>query len=221
MTLEHSPAEARARMVLGQIRTNDVQDVTVIDAMASLPRETFVPSSQRHLAYADVQVPLKPGRFLLDPRTLAKMLQAAGIAAHERVLDIAPGTGYSTAVLCSLSDDVVTLEEDTELAAQAARALTQVTKRGTLFGVVGPHKHGHAAKGPYDVIVVNGAVAEPAPAWADQLRDGGRIIVPVNRGPVGRVRCYVRQGGTLAGRDVFDATVPLLPGFELARQFAF
>lgn len=221
MTNEHSSAEARARMVLGQVRTNDVQDTAVIDAMASLPRELFVPVSQRHLAYADVRVALKAGRFLLDPRTLAKMLQVAAIAPQERVLDIAPGTGYSSAVLCSLSEDVVALEEDAELAGQAAQALTKVKKRGTLFGAIGPHKGGYSEKGPYDVIIVNGAVTEPPKAWANQLRQGGRLVVPVNHGPAGRVRLYVKDGQTLAGRDVFDATVPLLPGFDAARQFAF
>lgn len=221
MTQELPIADARARMILGQVRTNDVQDAAVIDAMASLPRENFVPPNQRHLAYADACVPLKPGRFLLDPRTLAKMLQAARIERHERVLDIASGTGYSTAVLCQLSEDVVTLEEDQDLAAQAAKDLSRMPKLGTLFGAIGPHNNGYAAKGPYDVMVVNGAVTSPPHAWARQLREGGRLIAPVSHGPLCKVQLFVHSGGTLSGRNVFDATVPLLPGFEAAASFSF
>lgn len=221
MTHDHSLAEARARMILGQVRTNDVQDLGVIGAMETLPREAFVPKDQQHLAYADAFVPVKANRFLLDPRTLAKLLQAARIAPDERVLDIAPGTGYSTAVLCQLSRDVVALEEDADLAKQASAVLARTPKIGHLFGAVGPHKAGHKDKGPYDVILVNGAVSSPSEAWGQQLKPGGRMLVVVNQGPVGKARLYVQDGGILAGRDVFEATVPLLPGFSAVREFAF
>jgi protein-L-isoaspartate(D-aspartate) O-methyltransferase len=221
MTLDPRFAEARARMILGQVRTNDVQDLAVIGAMESLPREDFVPAGQRHLAYADVCVPVKPGRSLLDPRTLAKLLQFARIAPTERVLDIASGTGYSTAVLCQISQDVVTLEEDPELAKIAAPLLAKTPKIGRLFGAVGPHSAGNKDKAPYDVILVNGAISQPPQAWTHQLRPGGRLLAVVNQGPTGKARLYVQDGGVLAGRDVFDATVPLLPGFAVHREFAF
>jgi protein-L-isoaspartate(D-aspartate) O-methyltransferase len=221
MTSQHDFTEARARMILGQVRTNDVQDEGVIAAMSGLPRENFVPAGQRHLAYSDACVSLKPGRFMLDPRTLAKMLQALRIAPDERVLDIASGTGYSTAVLCQISRDVVTLEEDKDLAGLAAPLLAQTPKTGALFGAIAPHAAGYAAKAPYDAILVNGAISTPSNAWASQLKQGGRLIAVVNQGPIGKARLYVQEGGTLAGRDVFDATVPLLPGFEMAREFAF
>jgi protein-L-isoaspartate(D-aspartate) O-methyltransferase len=221
MTNDTLFAEARARMILGQVKTNDVQDVAVIAAMESLARERFVPADQMHLAYADVCVPLKPGRFLLDPRTLSKMLQAARLSPHERVLDIASGTGYSTALLCQLSEDVVTLEEDSELAKRAAAVLAAVPKLGSLFGAIGPHRDGYLAKAPYDVILVNGAIHAPPIAWRNQLKQGGRLLAVVNQGPSGRARLYVRDGETLAGRDVFDATVPLLPGFAAEAAFAF
>jgi protein-L-isoaspartate(D-aspartate) O-methyltransferase len=213
--------DARARMILGQVKTNDVQDEGVIGAMEGLHRESYVPALHAHLAYADVCVPLKAGRFLLDPRSLAKMLQALRIARHERVLDVASGTGYSTAVLCQLSEDVVALEEDRDLAAAAAQNLAKAAKLGALFGAVGPHKAGYSGKAPYDAILVNGAITAPPDAWAGQLKQGGRLIAVVNQGPVGKARLFVQEGGRLAGRDVFDATVPLLPGFEAAREFSF
>lgn len=221
MTTDTKFAEARARMILGQVRTNDVQDSAIIAAMETLPRERFVPAAQLHLAYADACVPLKANRFLLDPRTLAKLLQAARIARHERVLDVAPGTGYSTAVLCQLSENVVALEEDPELAKAAAPLLARTPKLGELFGAVGPHRSGHKEKAPYDVILVNGAISAPPDAWGQQLKPGGRLLTVVNQGPSGKARLYVQDGGVLAGRDVFDATVPLLPGFSAVREFAF
>jgi protein-L-isoaspartate(D-aspartate) O-methyltransferase len=213
--------DARARMILGQVKTNDVQDTAVIGAMETLPRERFVPKDARHLAYADLCVPIGRNRFLLDPRSLAKLLQAAQVRTQDRVLEIASGYGYTTAILAQLSADVVTLEEDRELAQHAAENLKGADKLGTIFGVVGPHRDGHAAKAPYDLIFVNGAVAEPPATWAAQLKDGGRLLAITNQGPTGNARIYVKNGQMLAGRVLFDATVPLLPGFATAAAFAF
>lgn len=213
--------DARARMILGQVKTNDVQDVGVIAAMEGLARERFVPQNARHLAYADTCVPMGHGRFMLDPRSLAKLLQAAAVRPQDKVLEIAAGYGYATAILAQLSDDVVTVEEEAELARHAAENLRGASKRGTIFGAVGPHRDGHAAKAPYDVIFVGGAIVAPPAAWASQLKDGGRIVAISNQGPAGKARIWVKNGQFLAGRDLFDATVPLLPGFASASAFAF
>lgn len=213
---------ARQHMILGQVRTNDIQDLGVIDAMASLPRENFVPMDRQHLAYADLCVPLKPGRHLLDPRSLAKLLQLARIAPNERILDVAGGTGYSAAVLCQLSASVVALEEDEALAKMSATALGGIPNKEKLTLATGAHIVGWPKEGPYDVILVNGAIpGEPPSAWATQLKIGGRLVVIVNRGPLGKARLFVNEGGKLAGRDAFDANVPLLPGFEQTPSFAF
>jgi protein-L-isoaspartate(D-aspartate) O-methyltransferase len=213
--------DARARMILGQVKTNDVQDQGVVAAMEALSRERFVPKEARHLAYADLCVPLGKGRFMLDPRSLAKMLQAANIRPQDRILEIATGYGYTTAVLAQLSADIVTVEEDHDLAHHAAENLKGSAKLGQIFGAVGPHRDGHAGKAPYDLMFVNGAISEPAPAWTTQLKEGGRLVAITNQGPVGRARIYVKNGQSLAGRDLFDATVPLLPGFASAAAFAF
>ncbi len=212
---------ARAFMVEGQVRTNDVTDKRITEIMGRLERERFVPPAKLPLAYADTCVEVKPGRFLLDPRSFAKLAQLAEIQETDRVLDVACATGYSTAVLCGLSADVVTLEEDEELAKFAAPILRSSQKLGRLYGVVGPHKGGAAGQAPFDVIFVNGAVEEVPQAWVDQLKEGGRMVVIVSEGPVGKAYFCVRKAGALSRRFAFDATVPVLPGLERSRSFVF
>jgi protein-L-isoaspartate(D-aspartate) O-methyltransferase len=148
-------------------------------------------------------------------------LQLAEIQHGDRVLDVACATGYSTAVLCGLSADIVALEEDEELAKFAAPVLRHCEKLGRLFGVVGPHKEGAPTQAPFDVIFVNGAVEELPPAWTRQLKEGGRLVVIINEGPVGKAHFCVRKGDALTRRVAFDATVPVLPGFERSRSFVF
>ncbi len=212
---------ARLHMVEGQVRTNDVTDKRITEVMGQLERERFVPAEQRALAYSDVCVEVKPGRFLLDPRSLAKLVQLAEVRESDHVLDVACATGYSSAVLSALSADVVALEEDEALAKEATAALRTAPKLGRLFGVVGPHREGAAAQGPFDLIFVNGAVEEIPAAWVGQLKEGGRMVVILRDGPVGKANFCVRKGGALSRRVAFDATVPVLPGFERAKSFVF
>jgi protein-L-isoaspartate(D-aspartate) O-methyltransferase len=212
---------ARAFMVEGQVRTNDVTDKRITELMGRIERERFVPANKVALAYADVCVEVKPGRFLLDPRSFAKLLQLAEVHEGERVLDVACATGYSTAILCGLSADVVALEEDEELARFAAPILRSSPKLGRLYGVVGPHSAGAAGQAPFDVIFVNGAVEEIPKAWIEQLRDGGRLVVILGEGPTGKAHFCVKKAGSLSRRFAFDATVPVLPGLYRSRSFVF
>lgn len=212
---------ARASMVEGQVRTNDVTDRRITEIMGRIERERFVPAVKRALAYADVCVEVKPGRYLLDPRSFAKLLQLAEVQERERVLDVACATGYSTAVLAAISTDVVALEEDEELAKFAAPMLRTCEKRGRIYGVVGPHKDGAPSQAPFDVIFVNGAVEEIPQAWVDQLKDGGRLVAILKEGPAGKAYFCVKKAGVLSRRFAFDATVPVLPGFERSRSFVF
>ncbi len=212
---------ARAHMVEGQVRTSDVTDKRITGIMGQLERERFVPLDKRALAYADMCVEVKAGRYLMDPRNLAKLMQLAEVQQSDRVLDVACATGYSAAVLCQISADVVTLEEDEELAKFAAPVLRTCDKLGRLFGVVGPHKIGAPTQAPFDVIFVNGSVSEVPQAWVQQLKEGGRVVVIISDGPLGKAYFCVRKGGVLSRRFAFDATVPLLPGFERSQSFVF
>jgi protein-L-isoaspartate(D-aspartate) O-methyltransferase len=208
-------------MVEGQVRTNDVTDKRITDIMGRLERERFVPAAQQALAYAEVCVEVKPGRFLLDPRSFGKLLQLADVRENDRVLDVACATGYSSAVLATMSADVVALEEDEELAKFAASVLKSCEKLGRLYGVVEPHRAGAPSRGPFDLIFVNGAVEEIPSAWVEQLKEGGRMVVLLKDGPVGKANFCVRKGGALSRRVAFDATVPVLPGFERVKSFVF
>ena len=216
---------ARAHMVEGQVRTSDVTDKRITGIMGRLERERFVPAEKRALAYADLCVEVKPGRFLMDPRSLAKLMQLAEIQQGDRVLDVACATGYSTAVLCQMSADVVALEEDEELAKFAAPVLRTCDKLGRVFGVVGPLKDGAPTQAPFDVIFVNGSVADVPRAWphawVQQLKEGGRLVVIIADGPLGKAHFCVRKGASLSCRVAFNATVPLLPGFERSQSFVF
>ena len=213
-------AKARALMVEAQVRTNDVTDPRVIEAMARLPRERFVPTEQRHLAYSDSYVPLGGDRYLLDPRCFAKLAQLADVGPQDRVLDIACGFGYSTAVFASMAHEVIGVEDNVALASEAMRAMREYgAGRGRI--TQGPLDEGHAAGASYDIIFINGAVQQIPPALTSQLREGGRLLAIFRDGPVGKAHFCVHTGGSLSHRVAFDATVPLLHRFERSRSFVF
>lgn len=208
---------ARAAMIDSQVRPNDVTDHRLIMAMASVAREAFIPASRKAVAYADIAIETLPGRWMMQPRDFAKLIQVAGVQATDRVLDIAAGTGYSSVVLSRVAASVVALEDDPA----AARAL-----EGGMAGAIpnitvvsGPLKAGAPGHAPFDVIFVNGAVEEVPKAWTDQLAEGGRLAVVVAEGHVRRARIYARAGGKTAWRTPFDSAAPSLPGFERAAEF--
>ena len=207
---------ARTAMIESQVRPNDVTDRRLIAAMASVAREAFVPADRRAVAYAEMAIETTPGRWLMEARDFSKLVHAAAIREGERILDIAPGTGYSTAVLAELGK-VTALEEG-----EAAKALAEGLARAGVEGVEivsGPLKAGAPGKGPFDVIIVNGAVEVVPQAWLDQLAEGGRLAVAVAEGGTNRARIYTRSGGKSAWLTPFDCSPPMLPGFEKAAEF--
>lgn len=207
-------AVLRAAMIDSQVRTNDVHDRRLISALGSVPRENFVPADKRSLAYVEQIVPTGPGRALWMARDFAKLLLAADVAAEDAVLDIAPGAGYSTAVLAKLAARVVALEESDALLA-GVRGL----HLANVEAASGSLAAGAAARGPFNVIFVNGAVEEVSQAWLDQLAEGGRLAVVMDQGAVRRGCIFTRSGGRTAPRIVFDSAAPKLPGFEKAAIF--
>lgn len=213
-------AAAREAMVDSQVRTADVTRYSVIDAMSEIPRELFVPKARREVAYAEAEFPLAPGRAMPTPRTLAKMLDAAGIGHSDLVLELAPGTGYSTAIIARMAAAVVAIEPDPRLAAQATETLQRLEAINAVVSGGDPAA-GDPAHGPYDVIFVNGAVERLPEALTDQLKDGGRLLAIFLERGVGQCRVVLRVGDTTAVRYAFDATAPLIPGFETKRVFAF
>ena len=206
-------AARRTMMVDTQIRPSDVTKFPIIDAMLSVPREAFVPRTMREAAYVGENVDLGGGRVVLDPRTLAKMLDAVEIQGDELVLDIGATLGYSTAVMARMAELVVAVEEDEEMAGEAQNLLFEhgannvVVHQGTL--TAGAPEHG-----PYDVIVLQGAVGHLPETLTDQLKEGGRIACLFMEGSLGVVRIGYKIDGALTWRFSFNAGAPVLPGFE-------
>jgi protein-L-isoaspartate(D-aspartate) O-methyltransferase len=213
-------AAARHLMVETQVRTADVTDLAVLSAMRTLPREAFAPAPLRVLAYSDVDLEVAPGRRLLRPRDVGKLIQAVAPKPTDRALEIAGATGYGAAVLARCCGEAVLLEPDPELNFAAVAA----------FGVCGLERARTAATdiaggwpdaAPYDVIILNGAAEVVPQAWIDQLAEGGRLGVIVRRGPAGEARIYEKVGAVVSYRVAFDAAPPLAPGLAAPPRFSF
>lgn len=211
---------ARTAMIKGQVRTNDVTDKRLQDALAAVPRERFAPKSKRSLAYAEMELTVAEGRWLPRPRDFAKLVEALAVKPGDVVLDVACGRGYSTAVLAQLAETVIGLEDDRALVERAGALLVDLGIDNAVI-VFGALAEGVADQGPFDVIFVNGAVEEAPDAWLAQLADGGRLGVVTREGPVGKARVFTRAGDTVSDRHVFDSSASLLPGFAKPAAFEF
>ena len=205
---------ARVNMVENQVRTNDVTDLPIQDAMRVVARERFCAPGKAYLAYAETAVEYAPGFFLLEPRDVAKLLQAVFPRPGERALAIA--APYAAALLAKM-DVRVTLRLPTQAVADGlVRALDGLgvdVAVGELTGELG---------GPFDVIVCEAGVPQAPQAWRDAVAVGGRLGVVERQGPVGQARLYLRgEDGLLARREVFDSSPHMLPGSQPAAQFTF
>lgn len=213
---------ARTLMVDGQVRPNKVTDPLVLAAMRRLPRERFVPADRAALAYCDEDVPLGNGRFLVEPMVIARLVQIAAVQNGDRALVVGAGSGYGAAVLAACGAVVTALEQDAALLAIARAVLPGVAAGVTL--VEGPLAEGWTGAGPYDVILIEGAVPAIPTALVAQLRgDGGRLVTVLKRGArVGQaVLCSSAGGGRIDPHPVFDCAIPLLPMLKPAPGFVF
>ena len=211
-------ATRRVMMVDTQVRPSDVTKFPIIDAMLTVPRETFVPDDKREVAYVGENLPLAPGRVVLEARTLAKLLDALDVQPGDLVLDLGCGLGYSTAVIARLAETVVAVEEDEALAADAQRILSEEGVDNAVV-VTGKLTDGAAKCAPYDVITVEGGVEVMPDSVLAQLKDGGRIGAVFMDGAVGPARIGYRVDGRMTWRSVFNAAAPVLPGFRKAQGF--
>lgn len=211
-------AERRTTMVDTQVRPSDVTKFPIIDAMLSVPRELFVPADKREAAYVGENIDLGGGRVVLEPRTMAKMLEAADIQPGELVLDIGCGYGYSSALAARMADAVIALEDNEALVAEAEKALGEAGADNAA-AVLGTLEEGAAKHGPYDVMLIQGAVEHFPEALMGQLKDGGRVVAIFAEGSLGTARVGYHIDGGINWRFAFNAGAPVLPGFEARRAF--
>ncbi|MEL6680198.1 MAG: rRNA adenine N-6-methyltransferase family protein [Pseudomonadota bacterium] len=213
-------AAARTMMVDTQIRPSDVTRYPIIDAMLRTPREEYLPAEAKAVAYVGDHVDIGEGRVALDPRVLAKMLDALDVQPDELVLDIGAGLGYSTAILGSLAEAVVGVEEVETFASRASDTLNgQGVDNATIE--VRALAEGAAEHGPYDVIILQGAAEALPDGIADQLREDGRIAMIRAEGALGYCAIGVKGRNGISWRRSFDATAPVLPGFTPEKGFVF
>ena len=210
----------RAAMIDSQLRTNDVHDPRLLAAVAATPRERFVPAARRSVAYMSEAIEIGQGRWLMDPRSFGKLFQLADIVETDVALIIGCGSGYSAAVASKLASTVVALEENAELYSQASQATSELGLDNAAV-VSGKLVSGFPKQGPYDVIIFDGAVEDVPDAIVSQLKDGGRLAVILRKGPLGKGQLFVKSRAGVSRRVAFDATVPLLPGFQQVPGFVF
>lgn len=213
-------AQLRVAMVDHQVRPSDVTSYPIIGAMLRIPRERYAPAALRAVAYAETALPLAPGRAMLDPRVFSKLLDGAHIGPEHLVLDLAPGLGYSTAVIADIAAAVIAIEPDEALAAAAADILAAEEVENAILSHGAPAA-GDAAHGPYDAIFINGGVSGPPTSLLAQVKDGGRVVAIEMKGASGRAMAYIRDGDHFQARWLFDAAAAIIPGFEAKEEFAF
>jgi protein-L-isoaspartate(D-aspartate) O-methyltransferase len=217
-------ATARRMMVDGQVRTADVTDRAIIQAMLDLPREWFVPD-HADLAYLDTDLPVGRAeqgrqRRLLKPMVLARMVQALDLSPEDRVLVVGCATGYGAALVSRLAAQVIALEQDADLARQAETLLAKLGT-GNVAVRTGSLPQGFAAAAPYDAILVEGCVEIEPDDLCAQLADDGRLVCIAGAGPAKKAVLYRRDDADITARPLFEASAAVLPGFSRAPAFVF
>ena len=211
---------ARRNMVVSQVRTNEVTDPLVIEAIGKIPRERFLPATRQSQAYLDEDMPVAEGRWLMEPMVIARLLQLADIQRTDHALVVPGGSGYVAAVLAHMAGSIVAVEQDGPVRDGASKLLAELGA-DTVAVVAGSVVDGCPGQAPFDVIVFDGAVSEIPQPILTQLGNGGRCVAVVRNGPVGRATLVQRTGEAYGRRAEFDACVPVLPEFTAAPRFAF
>jgi len=215
---------ARQKMVDGQVRTADVTDSRILDAMLEVPREAFVPEGKQALAYLDLDLDVSaaggPGRYLIKPVVTARLLQAAAIKATDKVLVVGAATGYAAALVARLGAQVTTTDGDPALTASAGNILRQLGCGNVTVRTAGA-ADGDTSGAPYDVIVLNGATEIVPAGLYEQLGQGGRLVGVFAASQPPRAAVVTRSHDDFGSRTLFDAAAPVLPGLERLPAFVF
>ena len=205
-------------MVDTQIRPSDVTKFPIIEAFLSVPREKFVPDGKREAAYFGENFKIGQSRVILEPRTLAKLLDALDIRNDELVLDIGPGLGYSSAVISPMAEVVIAVEDDSSMANEAEEILTEVGADNVVIQI-GKLEDGAPEHGPYDVIILQGGVEKIPSSIVNQLKNGGRVGAIFVEEGLGTAKIGFKLNDKINWRYSFNAAAPVLPGFFKQKDF--
>jgi protein-L-isoaspartate(D-aspartate) O-methyltransferase len=224
LSVDPAPVEAnrfeamRHAMVASQLRTNAVNDPRVVEAMAKVPREVFLPPEHRAIAYRDTLLPLAAGRRHNSPLVIGRLLTEARVQPSDHVLLVGAAGGYAAGVLALLANSVVALEEEDSLVAVARGALAGEAR---VELAQGPLNGGWPERAPYDLLVIDGAVEHVPDALVEQVKIGGRVVTGVIDRGVTRLAKGIRTEGGFGLRDFLDIECAELPGFRRLRTFQF
>ena len=208
----------RAAMVASQLRTNSVSNPVIVAAMEAVAREDFVPVDRAALAYIDVPVPLRDGRSLNAPLVTGRLLVESGVKAGDKVLLIGAATGYSAALLAEIGAEVVAVEENSALTAEARRLLSG---RSQISLIESPLVEGALDQSPFDVVIIDGAVGHVPQVLWDQLREGGVLATALNDRGIIRLAVGHKVSGSGALIPFVEAEAAVLPGFDTPVGFSF
>jgi len=186
--------EQRRRMVEVQLRDRGITDQSVLDAMARVPRHEFAPERFRSQAYEDHPLPIGEDQTISQPFIVALMLQALVLQRTDRVLEVGTGSGYVTALLCEIADEVVSIERHATLADEARELLTRLGYIKPKV-ITGDGSRGYLQRAPYNAILVSAAAAKVPPALVAQLAEGGRMILPVGSAETQQLQVIHKQDG--------------------------
>ena len=213
--------QARFNMIEQQIRPWEVLDQEVLDLLFVVKREDFVPAAYRNLAFADMEIPIGSGQVMLAPRVEARLMQELGIKNTDKVLEIGTGSGYMAALLAARAEHVVTVESRPEIAEFARQNLERAGVANVTIEV-GDGANGWAQRGPYDVIVVSGALPSLPDTLLKQLRLGGRLAAIVGEAPVMEAQLATCSAeGVYSTVNLFETVVPALDGANAKPGFSF
>jgi len=188
---------ARTRMVREQLRARDITDDRVLTAMGRVPRHEFVPPSLQARAYTDRPLPIGRGQTISQPYVVALMTQLLELRADERVLEVGTGSGYQAAILSELCHEVYTVEIDSELAADAARVLQRLGYQNVHVRS-GDGFYGWPEEAPFDAVIITAAAPRIPERLVDQLREGGRLTMPLGAGMSQQLVLGIKRAGRLS-----------------------
>jgi len=215
-------SQARQTMVDCQIRPTKVTDENIINAFATVPREAFVGRNQRAIAYVDEDLPLPGGRCMMEAMVLARLIQALAVGKDDNVLVVGASTGYGAAIMARLAGSVIAVETRTQMVEKAQETLVSIGTDNAV-AIKGRLTEGFANEGPYDAILIEGAVETMPERILEQLGNGGRLVAVwrPEDAAVGVASIWTKAGNEFVRKPLFDAQVPVLDEFRCKRDFVF